>query len=171
MDRSVYSSVGKKEDSTGIARRVANISVSAIKQMPVLASKLEGCISLGQGIPSFGTPSFIRESIIAALKDDDLIGKYSLQPGIPELKREIAGYLRRDRGIDVDPESELFVSCGAMEALAAAISTVVEREDEVLIPSPNYSSHIEQILFAEGKPVFNRTTGLKDSWAKIERNQ
>ncbi len=154
MDRSVYSSVGKKEDTTGIARRVAQISVSAIKQMPVLASKLEGCISLGQGIPSFGTPSFIRESIITALKDDDLIGKYSLQPGIPELKREIAGYLRRDRGINVDPESELFVSCGAMEALAAVISTVVERGDEVLIPSPNYSSHIEQILFAEGKPVF-----------------
>lgn len=154
MDRSVYSSVGKKEDTTGIARRVAQISVSAIKQMPVLASKLEGCISLGQGIPSFGTPSFIRESIIASLKDDDLIGKYSLQPGIPELKREIAGYLRRDRGINVDPESELFVSCGAMEALAAVISTVVERDDEVLIPSPNYSSHIEQILFAEGKPVF-----------------
>ncbi len=154
MDRSVYSSVGKREDTTGIARRVAQISVSAIKQMPVLASKLEGCISLGQGIPSFGTPSFIRESIIAALKDDDLIGKYSLQPGIPELKREIAGYLRRDRGINVDPESELFVSCGAMEALAAVISTVVERDDEVLIPSPNYSSHIEQILFAEGKPVF-----------------
>jgi aminotransferase len=154
VDRSVYSSVGKKEDTTGIARRVAQISVSAIKQMPVLASKLEGCISLGQGIPSFGTPSFIRESIIASLKDDDLIGKYSLQPGIPELKREIAGYLRRDRGINVDPESEIFVSCGAMEALAAVISTVVERDDEVLIPSPNYSSHIEQILFAEGKPVF-----------------
>jgi aminotransferase len=154
VDRSVYSSVGKREDTTGIARRVSQISVSAIKQMPVLASKLEGCISLGQGIPSFGTPSFIRESIIAALKDDDLIGKYSLQPGIPELKREIARYLRRDRGINVDPESELFVSCGAMEALAAVISTVVERDDEVLIPSPNYSSHIEQILFAEGKPVF-----------------
>ena len=41
-----------------------------------------------------------------------------------------------------------------MEALAAVISTVVERGDEVLIPSPNYSSHIEQILFAEGNPVF-----------------
>ncbi len=154
MDRSVYSRTGKKEDTTGIAKRVAQISVSAIKQMPVLASKLEGCISLGQGIPSFGTPSFIKESVIAALRDDDLIGKYSLQPGIPELKREIVRYLQRDRGITVDPECELFVSCGAMEALAGVISSIVERDDEVLIPSPNYSSHIEQILFAEGKPVF-----------------
>ena len=154
MNRSVYSSVGKKEDTTGIARRVAQISVSAIKQMPVLASKIEGCISLGQGIPSFGTPSFIRESVIAALKDDAFIGKYSLQPGIPELKLEIARYLTRNNGIEVDPETELFVSCGAMEALAGVISTIVERGDEVLIPSPNYSSHIEQILFAEGNPVF-----------------
>jgi len=104
VDRSVYAGVGKKEDTAGIAKRVAQISVSAIKQMPVLASKLEGCISLGQGIPSFGTPSFIRKRIIAAL--------------------------------------------------AGVISTIVERDDEVLIPSPNYSSHIEQILFAEGKPVF-----------------
>jgi len=154
LDRSVYSSAGKIEDTTGIARRVAQISVSAIKQMPVLASKIEGCISLGQGIPSFETPSFIRESVIEALKEDSLIGKYSLQPGIPELKQEIARYLDRNNGIKVDPETELFVSCGAMEALAGVISTIVERGDEVLIPSPNYSSHIEQILFAEGNPVF-----------------
>jgi len=154
LNRSVYVSVGKKENTTGIAKRVAHISVSAIKQMPVLASKVAGCVSLGQGIPSFSTPSFIRESVIEALRHDDTIGKYSLQPGLPELKVEIAKYLQRVKGVTVDPETELFVSCGAMEALAGAIATVIEKGDEVLIPSPNYSSHIEQILFAEGTPVF-----------------
>ncbi len=154
MDRSVYASVGRNEDTKGIARRVAQISVSAIKQMPVLASKIEGCISLGQGIPSFETPSFICNSVIEALRNDALIGKYSLQPGVPELKLEIARYLKRTKKMAVDPETELFVSCGAMEALAGAISTIIDRGDEVLIPSPNYSSHIEQVLFAEGRPVF-----------------
>ncbi len=154
LDRSVYVSAGKNEDTRGISRRVAQISVSAIKQMPVLASKVAGCISLGQGVPSFGTPSFILERVIEALRSDETIGKYSLQPGLPELKAEIAGHLGRTKGVRVDPETELFVSCGAMEALAGAIATVIERGDEVLIPSPNYASHIEQILFAEGTPVF-----------------
>ena len=153
-DRSVYKSIGQKEDTAGIAKRVAQISVSAIKQMPVLASKVEGCISLGQGIPSFETPSFIREAVVEALRNNDSIGKYSLQPGLPELKLEIARHLQHTIGIKVDPEKEVLVSCGAMEALAASIATVIERGDEVLIPSPTYSSHIEQILFAEGIPVF-----------------
>jgi aminotransferase len=153
-ERSVYRVTGKKEDTTGIAKRVAQISVSAIKQMPVLASKVAGCISLGQGIPSFPTPAFIREAVIDALRNDDDAGKYSLQPGMVALREAIAGRLQQTKGIRLDPETEIFISCGAMEAIAAAISTVVERGDEVLIPSPNYSSHIEQILFAEGTPVF-----------------
>jgi aminotransferase len=153
-ERSVYRVVGREEDTTGIAKRVAQISVSAIKQMPVLASKVEGCVSLGQGIPSFPTPSFIIEGVVEALRREDWIGKYSLQPGLPSLKQAIAKRLGETKGIIVDPETELFVSCGAMEALAAGLATVIERGDEVLLPSPNYASHIEQILFAEGTPVF-----------------
>ncbi|MBP1734575.1 MAG: aromatic amino acid aminotransferase [Deltaproteobacteria bacterium] len=153
-DRSVYKSLGKEEDLRGISKRVAQISVSAIKQMPVLAKQVPDAISLGQGIPSFGTPSFITEAVRDALINDERIGKYSLQPGLPELKVEIARYLGRRKSISVDPNSEVFVSCGAMEALAAGIATVVDRGDEVLIPTPNYASHIEQVLFAEGTPVF-----------------
>ena len=153
-ERSVYKMTGMKEDTTGIAKRVAQISVSAIKQMPVLASKVDGCISLGQGIPSFPTPAFIREAVIAALRREEAIGKYSLQPGMPALREAVAGRLLQTKGVTADPETEIFISCGAMEGIAAAISTVVERGDEVLIPSPNYSSHIEQILFAEGVPIF-----------------
>lgn len=153
--RSVYQAAGHKEDTRGIAKRVAQISVSAIKQMPVLASKIPGCISLGQGIPSFPTPEFIREAIIKELQHNEAIGKYSLQPGLPELKLAVAKDLERRHGIrHVDPEREIFISCGGMEALAASLATIVERGDEVIVPSPNYSSHLEQILFAEGRPVF-----------------
>ncbi|HME46382.1 MAG TPA: aminotransferase class I/II-fold pyridoxal phosphate-dependent enzyme [Syntrophorhabdales bacterium] len=153
-DRSVYRSVGKEEDLTRISRRVGRITVSAIKQMPVLASKVAGAVSLGQGIPSFATPPFVTEAVIRALREDESVGKYSLQPGLPALKEEIANHLFRTKGVPVDPDTEIFVSCGAMEALAASIATLVDRGDEVLISSPNYASHIEQVLFAEGVPVF-----------------
>jgi len=153
-ERSVYKNIGKEEDLSVASRRVAQISVSAIKQMPVLASKVMGAISLGQGIPSFGTPPFITNAVIDALKHDEKIGKYSLQPGLPGLRHEIAHYLGWRKGITVDSEREIFVSCGAMEALAAGIATVIDRGDEVIIPTPNYASHIEQVLFSEGIPVF-----------------
>jgi aminotransferase len=153
-ERSVYKIVGGEEDVTGIAKRVAQITVSAIKQMPVLASKVEDCISLGQGIPSFATPPFIREAVIEALRQTDAIGKYSLQPGLPALREAVGRRFQQTKGSAIDPEREVFISCGAMESIAAGIATIIERGDEVLIPSPNYSSHIEQVLFAEGIPVF-----------------
>jgi aminotransferase len=153
--RSVYKSAGEKEDLTGISHRVAQITVSAIKQMPLLASKVPGCVSLGQGIPSPNTPLFIREAVIRALQDDAAVGKYSLQPGVPKLKELIAQDLMRTRNITtVNAEAEIFVSCGGMEALAAGIATIVDKGDEVILNSPSYSSHIEQILFADGVPVF-----------------
>lgn len=153
-ERSVYKVVGGEEDVRGIAKRVAQITVSAIKQMPVLASKVEGCISLGQGIPSFATPAFIREAVIEALRQSDAIGKYSLQPGLPALREAVALRFNQSKGIAVDPEKEIFISCGAMESIAGGLAAIIERGDEVLLPSPNYSSHIEQVLFAEGTPVF-----------------
>ncbi len=154
QSRSVFESIGNEDDSTGIAKRVAQITVSAIKQMPLLAKQVGGCVTLGQGIPSFNTPDFIREAVIAELRDNNAIGKYSLQPGVPELKEEIAKDLKRTRNIDVDPDKEIYVSCGGMEALATGISTIIERGDEVILPTPCYASHIEQVLFAEGIPRF-----------------
>lgn len=155
QNRSVYEGIGSHEDDSGISRRVSQITVSAIKQMPILAAQVGGCVSLGQGIPSFNTPEFIRQAVIEELKKpDSKIGKYSMQPGLPELKAEIARDLKRTRNVDADPDANIFISCGGMETLAASISTIVERGDEVILPTPCYASHIEQILFAEGQPVF-----------------
>ena len=154
-----------KEDTAGIAKRVAQINISAIKQMPMLAAEIGGCVSLGQGIPSLNTPEFIREAVIEELRNNSQIGKYSLQPGVPALKQAIAEDLKRTKNAhDIDHEKNIFVSCGGMEALATAITTIVERGDEVILPSPTYASHIEQILFAEGTPKFV-PLNEEDNWS------
>jgi aminotransferase len=162
LNRSVIDD--QNEDLSRFATRVTQINVSAIKQMPILASQVGGCVSLGQGIPSFNTPDFIREAIIAELRDNDAIGKYSIQPGLPALKQAIADDLKRTKKVEhIDAANELYISCGGMEALATAIAAIVERGDEVILPSPTYASHIEQILFAEGVPRFVPTLEA-DNW-------
>jgi len=152
--RSALEASGRIFRSKGISRRVRQITISAIKEMPLLASRLEGCVSLGQGIPSFPTPPHIVEAVCRALRDLPESGKYTLGPGMARLREAIAEHLQRDKGIHAAPDGEICVTVGAMEGLSAAVLTVVDRGDEVILPSPNYASHIEQVLLAEGVPVF-----------------
>ena len=55
-----------------ISRRVSGIKISAIKEMPLIASQVEGCVSLGQGVPSFATPPHIVEAVHQALTQEEL---------------------------------------------------------------------------------------------------
>ena len=141
-------------DSPHISRRVTQISISATKEMPILAAKVGGCVSMGQGIPSFATPEYIVKAVCGALETKAGIGKYSLQTGMPALRRALSVHLKKEKGIVADPETQIMITVGAMEALLSAVLTLVDKDDEVIVPSPAYGSHIEQILLAEGKPVF-----------------
>jgi aminotransferase len=154
LTRSALVAAGKTYRTEGISRRVRDITISAIKEMPLLASRLGGCVSLGQGIPSFPTPPHIVDAVCAALRDKPETGKYTLGPGMPALREALARCLTVEKGVAVDPEGEIGVTVGAMEGLLAGGLTVVERGAEVILPSPNYASHIEQVLLAEGIPVF-----------------
>jgi len=145
-----------------ISQRVNRISISATKEMPLLAAKVGGCVSLGQGIPSFPTPPHIVEAVCSAITDQTDSGKYSLQTGMPRLRQAISRHLKNEKGIEADPQQEILITVGAMEALLAAVLTLVDRGDEVIVPSPAYASHIEQVYLAEGKPVF--VPLRKDDW-------
>lgn len=147
--------------ATRHSRRVRNISPSATKQMALLAADIGGCVSLGQGVPSFATPPHIIEAVIRALRDNPASGKYSLQTGMPALRKRIVRYMQDEKKVNLDPESEICVTVGGMEALLATVMTVVDEGDEVILPSPTYASYIEQIQLAGGTPVF---VSLSDTW-------
>lgn len=136
------------------SRRVNLVEVSATKLMPIIAARVGGCVSLGQGVPSFATPPHIVDAVSRTLREDPASGKYSLQPGMPALRKAIASVLDREKGLRYSPESEIAVTVGAMEALLCAILAFVDRGDEVILPAPCYASHIEQVQLAEGVPVF-----------------
>ncbi|RPH42913.1 MAG: pyridoxal phosphate-dependent aminotransferase [Desulfobulbaceae bacterium] len=144
-----------------ISKRVRSISPSATKEMAIIAASLGGCVSLGQGVPSFATPPHIVEAVTRVLREDPSSGQYSLQTGMPALRRRIAEHLLQEKNIAIDPESEICVTVGGMEALLATVLTVVDEGDEVLLPSPTYASYIEQILLAGGIPRF---VPLTNTW-------
>lgn len=133
--------------------------ISPIKEMSILADLEEGkrgpkIISFGQGIPYFDTPPLIKTAIKKALQEPDT-AKYTLEPGITELRELIARDLKRRKKIKgIKPKKEVMVSSGCQEAVACALATVIDPGDQVLLPEPAFASHIEQILQWGGKPVF-----------------
>lgn len=154
VNRSALAASGQQFREQGISARVRNITISAIKEMPLLAARLGGCVSLGQGIPSFTTPAHILEAAVQALTQDPDIGKYTLGPGDPELRRAVAEHMTPLLGRPALADGEICITVGAMEGLLIGMLTLIDEGDEVILPSPNYASHIEQVILAGGKPVF-----------------
>lgn len=117
--------------------KTKNIRLSIIKEMELLAAKVPGAVSLAQGIPSFETPNSIKNFAKRAL-DNDLVSKYSLCSGVPELREIISEKLRQDR-MDYSFDNEIIVTAGAIEGITASLLAILEPGDEVLLPSPTYA--------------------------------
>lgn len=141
-----------KKDST--SRNNNEINVSAIKKMELLARSQDGVVSLAQGIPSFYTEGHIRNAAKKAI-DANLVDKYSSGYGIQELREAMASKVRRDNDMMVSSEN-ILVTHGGMEGLMATFLTLLDSEDEVIVPTPDYASHLTQITIAThgGKPVY-----------------
>lgn len=159
MKRSVLAASGHKFRTKNISKRVQKIVISPIKEMSILADDFHektgvDIISFGQGIPCFDTPEYIKEGIRNALEEIST-AKYTLEPGITELRELIAGFLMSSREIkNIDAKKEVMVTSGCQEAVACALASIIDEGDEVLLFSPDYASHIEQIIQFGGVPMF-----------------
>jgi len=153
--QSALDSEGFTKRTKGIAERVKGITVSAIKEMALLAMKEKDTISLSWGLPSFKTPEHIREATKEALDREEDIGKYTQPPfGLKELRDLIAEDFRKRFDRDIDPDNQIIIHAGAMQGVYSAIHTLVDTGDEVIMTDPGFSSHREQIKLAGGKIVW-----------------
>ena len=137
-----------------IARAVAGIELSAIKEMAMRSARVEGAASLTWGLPSFRTPEPIRRAVEAALERDPDIGKYALPDGLPDLRRAAAEAHRAATGVTVDPDENVLVTAGNMQGLNALFHTVIDPGDEIVVTDPGFASHVQQIRMCGGVPVF-----------------
>jgi len=141
----------KKNMSIPISNRVSQMPKSAIHEMTRLSKEVDDVAFLSWAKPTSGTPEHITKAAIKAIEEGKT-GGYSEPAGIYELREEIAKKLKEVNHIEASPE-EIIVTVGAIEGLAAAVMAVIDPGDEVIIPTPGYSTHIGQIIMASGKPV------------------
>ena len=132
--------------------RTANVKLSPIKAMELAASRVPDVISLAQGIPSFDTPEPIKSFVQQKIADGEC-AKYPLTSGLPQLRECIAESLLQE-AMHYDPDQEIIVSCGSIEAIAATLLTLTQPGDEIILPSPSYASYQEVVRIAGCTPWF-----------------
>jgi aminotransferase len=133
-------------------KRTCDLKLSVIKEMEILASRYPDVISLAQGIPAFDTPSCIKRRVERAL-GRGVAAKYSLSPGLAELRELVELSLARDN-MFYDWQKEIIITAGSIEGITAAILTITKPGDEIIIPDPTYTTYREIIVLAECKPIY-----------------
>ncbi|MCF4139505.1 pyridoxal phosphate-dependent aminotransferase [Streptomyces sp. Tue 6430] len=127
-------------------RRLAEFGTTVFAEMSALALRT-GSLNLGQGFPDTDGPEEIREAAVRALRDGRG-NQYPPGPGVPELRTAVAGHQHRRYGLTFDPDTEVLVTAGATEAIAAALLALLEPGDEVVALEPYYDSYAACIAMA-----------------------
>ncbi|MFF4885512.1 pyridoxal phosphate-dependent aminotransferase [Streptomyces nigra] len=132
-------------------RRLAEFGTTIFAEMSALALST-GSINLGQGFPDTDGPEEVREAAVRALRDGRG-NQYPPGPGVPELRAAVVAHQERRYGLAYDPDTEVLVTAGATEAIAAALLALVEPGDEVIALEPYYDSYAACIAMAGGTRV------------------
>ncbi len=142
-----------------ISRRVKALSVSQTLAMAQKSRELKeqgiDVISLSLGEPDFNTPDDIKEAAKKAI--DDNYSFYPPVPGYGDLREAIARKFREENGLNYTPD-QIVVSAGGKHTLINILISVVDPGEEVILLAPYWVSYLDQIIFAEGKPVIIQTT-------------
>lgn len=109
-------------------------------------------IGFGAGEPDFPTPDYIVEAAVKAARNPAM-HKYTASKGLPQLRKAIAEKTLRDSGYEVDPNTQILVTNGGKQAVFQAFASVVDPGDEVLLPTPYWTTYPEAIALAGGKTV------------------
>ena len=112
-------------------------------------------IDLSLGEPDFDTPDHIKSSLKKAV--DDNYSHYTPVAGYPDLRQAVCTKLKRDNNLDYKPEN-ILVSTGAKQSLANVVMAIVNKGDDVVIPTPYWVTYSEIVKLAEGKVTLVRTS-------------
>ncbi|MFI5210774.1 MAG: pyridoxal phosphate-dependent aminotransferase [Gemmatimonadales bacterium] len=133
------------------ALRARGFGESVIRGMTRLANQ-HGAINLAQGFPNFPAPALIKEAARRAIEAD--INQYAITWGARRLREQVARKYLDWYGMAADPETEITITCGATEAMAATVLALVDPGEEVIVFEPFYENYGPDAVLCGARPVY-----------------
>ena len=133
-----------------ISGKAASFTESVIREMTREAVKY-GAVNLGQGFPDFAAPDDIKQRAMEAIAADH--NQYAITWGVKSFRDAIAEKSKWFLGLDIDPETEITVTCGSTEGMIAAMMATVDPGDEVVVFEPFYENYAPDAILSDARPV------------------
>ena len=134
-----------------LSERTANFTDSVIRRMTRVSNKYSA-INLSQGFPDFDPPKEILDRLKEVASED--FHQYSITWGAQNTREALAAKATRFMGINVDPDSEVVITCGGTEAMMAAVMSVCNPGDKVVIFSPFYENYGADSILSGAEPIY-----------------
>lgn len=134
-----------------ISKRLSNFTDSVIRRMTRIANEY-GAINLSQGFPDFDPPKQLIEALHRTA--DTGPHQYEITWGAKKLRDALARKLQKYMSLPIDPEREIVVTCGSTEAMMAAMMTVCDPGDKVIVFSPFYENYAADAILCGAEPIY-----------------
>ena len=134
-----------------LSSRTANFTDSVIRRMTRISNQY-GAVNLSQGFPDFDPPQEILDRLAAVTKED--FHQYSITWGAQNFREALAAKQKHFMGRDIDPNGEIVVTCGSTEAMMAAMMSVTNPGDKVIVFSPFYENYGADTILSGAEPIY-----------------
>jgi len=134
-----------------VSDRIGSFTDSVIRRMTRIANS-HGAINLSQGFPDFDPPEELKEALRKVAEGS--IHQYAVTWGAPNFREALARKQSRFMGIPIDPETQIVVTCGSTEAMMAAMMTVCNPGDKVVVFSPFYENYAADAILSGAQPIY-----------------
>lgn len=138
-----------KRSKSRISKKAASFTESVIREMSREAAKYKA-VNLGQGFPDWAAPEDIKRKAQEAIAADH--NQYSVTWGVKEFRDAIAKKTMWFLGLDLDPETEITVTCGSTEGMIAAMMATVDPGEEVVVFEPFYENYAPDAILSDAVP-------------------
>lgn len=134
-----------------LSHRISHFTDSVIRRMTRVANKY-GAVNLSQGFPDFDPPAELKKSLEKVASGS--VHQYAITWGANNFREALARKQSRLMGIDIDPDTQIAVTCGSTEAMMAAMLTVTNPGDKVIVFSPFYENYGADAILSGAEPIY-----------------